>query len=220
MSTATEFDRTHATSSDVDRVAVYIDGFNLYMALKESGFGQYRWMNLVRFCEGQLRPNQQLVDVHYFTAKVNPGAKGRRQRDFLYANEGNQKLTIHEGKFGYQSTRCPSCKHKSGKPVEKQSDVKLATQMAMDAAADRFDTAMIVSTDSDFIGAISILRQHYVAKRFVISVPPGRTERAEALFAAATGWTYVNEATLRIAKMPDTVQLASGREVHRPPQWT
>ena len=218
MSTATEFNRTPATSFDVDRVAVYIDGFNLYMALKESGFGQYRWMDLVRFSEGQLRQNQQLVAVHYFTSKVNPGAEGRRQRDFLYANEDHQRLTIHEGVFDYESNRCTSCGFR--KPVEKQTDVKLATQMALDAAADRFDTAMIVSTDSDFIGAISILRQHYAAKRFVISVPPGRTERAEALFAVATGWARVNEAMLRSARMPDTVQLASGREVHRPPQWT
>ena len=217
MSTAGKPNRKPTTSSDVDRVAAYIDGFNLYMALKEAGFGQYRWMNLVRFCEGQLRPHQRLVAVHYFTAKVNPGAEGRRQRDFLYANEDHQRLTIHEGVFDYESNRCALCGHI--KPVEKQTDVKLATQMALDAAADRFDTALIVSTDSDFIGAISILRQHYAAKRFLISVPPGRTKQAEKLVAAATGWVNVNEASLQSARMPDTVRLASGREVHRPPQW-
>jgi hypothetical protein len=49
------------------RTIVYIDGFNLYYgAVRGSAF---KWLNLQRFFQ-LLRPHDNIVKVHYFTALV------------------------------------------------------------------------------------------------------------------------------------------------------
>ena len=75
----------------MQRVAVYIDGFNLYYGLRAKGWRRYFWLDVRRLSEKLLRPNQHLVEVHYFTASVvpepnNPG-KFKRQKTFLEATE-------------------------------------------------------------------------------------------------------------------------------------
>ena len=62
----------------MERVTVYIDGFNLYYGLRAKNWQRYYWLDVRRLSEHLLRPNQLLVGVHYFTTKVfrdpnNPG---------------------------------------------------------------------------------------------------------------------------------------------------
>ena len=52
------------------RVAVYVDGFNLYYGLRSKGWRRYYWLDLRRLSEQFLRPGQRLVMVRYFTARV------------------------------------------------------------------------------------------------------------------------------------------------------
>ena len=52
------------------RTVVYIDGFNLY-------YGQlrgtpYKWLDPVRLFQQVLSPNNLIVQVNYFTARVQP----------------------------------------------------------------------------------------------------------------------------------------------------
>ena len=75
----------------MERVTVYIDGFNLYYGLRAKNWQRYYWLDVRRLSEQLLHPNQLLVGVHYFTTKVfrdpnNPG-KFTRQRTFLQATE-------------------------------------------------------------------------------------------------------------------------------------
>jgi len=53
-----------------ERVAVYVDGFNLYFGMKESGWRRYYWLNVESLATNLLRPNQNLVKVKYFTSRV------------------------------------------------------------------------------------------------------------------------------------------------------
>ena len=79
-----------------ERVIVYIDGFNLYFGLKDSGWSKYFWLNLHRLSTNLLRPNQTLVHTKYFTAKISkPESKRKRQQAFLSALGTLPNLSIY-----------------------------------------------------------------------------------------------------------------------------
>ncbi len=56
--------------SGLTRVAVYIDGFNLYNGLKDKHGRKYLWLDLMAVAQRLLRPRQELSVVRYFTASV------------------------------------------------------------------------------------------------------------------------------------------------------
>ena len=54
----------------LQRVAAYIDGFNLYYGLRSKGWRRYYWLDLHQMVERLLRPGQKLMAVRYFTTRV------------------------------------------------------------------------------------------------------------------------------------------------------
>ena len=56
----------------MQRVIVYIDGFNFYFGLKHNAkWKKYYWLDIVKLFESFMRPNQELVAVKYFSANIN-----------------------------------------------------------------------------------------------------------------------------------------------------
>jgi len=65
---------------------VYIDGFNLYFGLTEKGWRKYLWLDLKKFANWLLLPDQTLVHTKYFTSRITkPVSKQRRQSIFIDA---------------------------------------------------------------------------------------------------------------------------------------
>ena len=60
-------------------VVVYVDGFNLYFGLRESGLRRFYWLDIEALAQTMLLPDQQLVIVRYFTADLR-GTSGKRKR--------------------------------------------------------------------------------------------------------------------------------------------
>lgn len=59
------------------KVNVYIDGFNLYYGAVKGT--PYRWLNLAEMCR-LLLPRDQIEQIKYFTALVNPRPSDPDQR--------------------------------------------------------------------------------------------------------------------------------------------
>ncbi|MDQ3508032.1 MAG: NYN domain-containing protein [Actinomycetota bacterium] len=53
------------------RVAAYIDGFNLYFGLKDRGWKRFYWLDVALLVENLLKPGQELAGVKYFTARIS-----------------------------------------------------------------------------------------------------------------------------------------------------
>ena len=218
-----------STSLRGERVIVYIDGFNLYMSIRNVGLRRCLWLDLSKFANNLLRAHQSLEVVHYFTALVNRRQRRNRQLDFLVANSKSTKLRIHLGEFMFNPVKCPTCDSDlscptcgvgRSVPVEKQSDVNLGTQIGMDAASDRFDTAVVVSSDSDFIGSIRLIKESFHNKKVVVYLPPGRHEQGKSLAESAIHFMHINKSHLRRSQLPEMVQLQDGRQVRSPAEWT
>lgn len=118
------------------RVAVYVDGFNLYYGLLKPN-PRLKWLDLAAL-GSMLRPGCD-VTVRYFTAKVRPvpdPASRERQRLYLKALETlHPKVTIHYGHFTVHQVRmalvAPTAQNVRTalvwKTEEKGSDVNIAT---------------------------------------------------------------------------------------------
>src|SRR5260370_3329785 len=132
------------------RVISYIDGFNLYFGLKERNWERYLWLSVQALAANLLKPDQQLAHTKYFTARISfPPDKVKRQTTYLEALQTLPDLSIFYGKYQLSAQTCRRCVHVSQDPNEKMTDVNIAVALMEDAFRDAFDTALLVSADSD-----------------------------------------------------------------------
>jgi len=218
------------TRPSAERVIGYVDGFNLYFGLKDSGWRRYFWLDVGSLIRNLLKPAQHLVAVKYFTTRISGArkedgveeaaareAKRQRQSDFLDALATVGNLEILEGHYLDKRVQCFGCKRSWTKPEEKMTDVQIATQMLADAFEDRCDTALLVSGDSDLVPPIRTIGRLFPGKRVVMAFPPKRA--SDHLRQAADAYFTIGEGVFRRSQLPDHVTLPGGHVVTRPNRW-
>ncbi|MBF8187567.1 NYN domain-containing protein [Nonomuraea sp. K274] len=205
----------------IERVGVYVDGFNLYYGLRELGRRRHLWLDLRAMAMRILRPHQRLVGVRYFTATIrNDPPAIARQEVYLAATE-SLGVEVVLGRYQEQLVRCRNCGATRRTYAEKQSDVALAGAMLEDVANDQVDVVMLVSADSDLCAAIHAIRRMDDRRgrktRVVTVFPPGR--RSDRLRQDSDAWFPLGEAVIRQSQLPAIVRASDGAVYHRPPYW-
>ena len=205
----------------MQRVIVYVDGFNLYFGLKSKGWRRYYWLDLRRLAENLLRPEQRLIAVRYFSARISarPGDtnKRKRQTTFLEALETLPDLHIHYGHYLAKPQRCHTCGATWVTHEEKMTDVNIAVELLGDAQDDSFDTAIILSGDSDLTTAVQAVRRRYRDKRVIIAFPPDRD--SVQLRKVATTAFRIGRKKFKDSQLPERVSKADGFVLERPKEW-
>jgi len=214
-----------------ERVIAYIDGFNLYHGLREAGYRRYYWLDVTALAANLLKPRQQLLFTKYFTARiagpkpVDSPAKTRRlnekqgrQSDFLDALATLADFRLFEGHYLAKDARCRQCGAKWTFHEEKMTDVNIATELLVDAFQDAFDTALLISADSDLVAPVRAVRSRFPAKRVVVVFPPRR--QSIQLKDAASACFTIGRAKLAASQLPERVRSPSGFELQRPRRWT
>jgi hypothetical protein len=206
------------------RVAVYVDGFNLYYrGLKGT---PYKWLNLEALAWVFLREDEELIAIKYFTADVSPrsGDVGAplRQEAYLRALRTIPCLSIYKGRFLPKTKTRPMVADPSRfveihDTEEKGSDVNLASQLVPDAHLGLFDTALVVSQDTDLCEPMRIVNRELGKTLGVIwleSSSPGKRHRAVSNFIK-----HANPSMLRRCQFPEVVIGRGGRKIPKPPEW-
>lgn len=205
----------------MERVSVYVDGFNLYYGLRARGWRRYYWLDLRSMAENLLRPNQTLVAVRYFTANLLPvsDAQDKRIRQEVYLNalETLPDLSIHYGRFLPKEESCRECGATWTTYEEKMTDVNIAVELLSDAYDDAFDMAMLVSADSDLSGPMRTVHERYSDKRVIVAFPP-RRHSVDLRNAAAASFT-IGRGILSRSQLPDSVAKPDGYVLRRPESW-
>lgn len=200
---------------------VYIDGFNLYYALRERRWQRYYWLDLQSFSRSLLTTRQELAGVRYFTARVVAEAldpqKPVRQNTYLEALGTLEDLHIHYGFFVPKTVRCYNCGETRRTFEEKMTDVNIAVEMLSDAGDDKFDTAIVVSADGDLAGPVEAIRNRYHSKRTVVAFPPEK-HSARLRDAASAAFT-IGRTKFRDSLLPDQVTRDDGFILTRPVRW-
>lgn len=203
------------------RVITYIDGFNLYFGLRESNLKRLYWLDVAKLSQSILRPDQTLEQTRYFTARIR--GKGpkiadvQRQSTYIDALLTRPNLVVQEGHFLEKSVTCKSCGKSWQTYEEKMTDVNIAVGLLGDAMNDRFDTALVISGDSDLTTPVRQVVAQFPEKRVIVAFPPKR--HSTALKQVANGFIVIGEDKLRQSQLPETVVTANGTELRRPATW-
>jgi len=200
------------------RVIVYIDGFNLYFGLKAARWKRFYWLNLQLMAKNLLKPGQELVFTKYFTSRISyPTDKQQRQSVFIEALETLNDLKIFYGHYQSDPQYCKKCGNKEMIPSEKMTDVNIAVEMMSDAYQDHFDTALLVSADSDLTAPIVTIKSLFPQKRVIVAFPPMRY--SAQLQRVSDGYLQIGRANLAKSIFPDKIQKADRYMLQKPIEW-
>lgn len=206
----------------MQRVAVYVDGFNLYHGLKSKGWRRYYWLDLRRLSENLLKPGQLLVMVRYFTAGVFPElgdpSKPQRQKTYFEALATLPDLHIHYGYHVTRERRCSNCGVRQRTYEEKMTDVNIAVELLGDAQDDAFDTAIVMSGDGDLAGPVRAVRDRYPHRRIIVAFPPRR--HSSGLRGEATASFTIGRRVLGRSQLPRRITKSDGYVLTRPQDWS
>jgi len=209
------------SDTEMTRVISYIDGFNLYFGLKSKGWKKYYCLDPVGLSSSLLKPQQTLKHCHYFTARIREPSGGSpnawRQSLWLDALDTLADQTSHFGHYLQKTQACRKCGSQWATYEEKMTDVNIAVQLLSDAYDDHFDTALVISGDSDLVPLVKHVLTRFSNKRVIVAFPPSR--QSKELRKTATAAFTIGEAKLRKNRLPDTITTARGHQVQRPAEW-
>ena len=196
----------------------YIDGYNLYHGLLDAGLRSSRWLDLPKLGQSLLKPCQHLVLTRYFTTRVKgDSAKTRRQARYIDALTTRGGIEIDFGHFLSKQVTCHSCRRSWTKSEEKKTDVNISVRMLEDAYDDHFDTAIIISGDSDLASPVETIRRRYPQKRVLVAFPPKR--RSHELRRVADATFEIFNRNIRTSHLPATVITNGGIIFTAPQGW-
>jgi len=205
-------------------VVAYIDGFNLYHGLHDRYARRMLWLDLERLA-ADLRPNDTLVAVRYFTAMVRSDPLGEvRQNVYIDALKAHSTVPFNVvlGRFQPKQMSCRTCGATWMSYEEKETDINIATSLISDAATGSAEIALLVSADSDLCTAIKTARR--VASRAgfrwqaVVAFPPRR--RSSEIASIAPAFT-IGDYRIRHTQLPSTViDPTTGQKFARPAYWS
>lgn len=202
------------------RVIVYIDGFNFYYGLKSaSRWKRYYWLDVVKLFESFMRPDQELVAVKYFSARPDDIEQSLRQNTFFQANKENPKFRLILGKYLKKEITCYKCGNIIHTHEEKETDVRIATQIVTDAFRNNCDISIVVSADSDMIPAIELALE--VRHKVFVYFPPNQYSSDLATIGAGNPVQLKKfETRFKRSLLPDVVHSESlDFDLRIPDRW-
>ena len=202
----------------MERVIAYIDGFNLYFGIKQNKWNDLLWLNVNDLANRLLKSNQQLIETKYFTSRVrnNPN-KEKRQITYLEALQTHSGIKIFYGHYQSHIETCRRCGHSYPYSNEKMTDVNIATEVLTDAFNDRYDSALLITGDSDLVPPIKSVHFNFPKKRVMVGFPPNRFNLN--VKNAAKGSFMIGRKSLKDSQLPEQVVKPNGYILHRPATW-
>jgi uncharacterized LabA/DUF88 family protein len=204
---------------------VYVDGFNLYYGAVKGT--PYKWLDIASLCQALL-PKSQIVQIKYFTAlvksRLHDPNQPKRQQIYLRALRTIPNFEIILGRFLSHERDMPLAGCSPGqqhyarviKTEEKGSDVNLAVHLLNDGYQGRYETAVVVSNDSDLAEAIRIVR--YVLNKPVIVLNPFPKSASFELRKTATFVKPIRKGVLGASQFPHTIKDSKGT-FFKPKEW-
>lgn len=220
------------------KTIVYIDGFNLYYcALKNT---KNKWLDLNKLCLAVMPDKCEIVAINYYTARVSGrigSTAARDQNAYIQALQTLTNLRIHFGKFLSQDKWMflsdplkfrpevsiqPQPKPKYAyviKTEEKGSDVNLGVHLVKDACQNNFDTAAVITNDTDLMEPIRIVTQEMGKKVTLITpVIKRKMKPSESLVKVSSNIRHL-ENYLSSCQFSGEIIRPDGKIIKKPEDW-
>ncbi len=163
------------TSNNLSRVAVFVDGSNLYFAIRD-GLHRQDIIDVEKLSK-KLTKGRQLVRIYYYHVPRLEGEPeaARRHQAFLNRLGYVDYLQLRLGRLVSRllKLRCQLC----GKDIEhtthiqKGVDTRIVVDMVGLALLDAYDVAILVSGDADLAEAVNFIKEHtrkYVENAYIM----------------------------------------------------
>lgn len=201
----------------------YVDGLNLYYAIREMGWRQYLWLDIPALAKdvlASLGGADILTATKYFTSPMqNEPDRARRQALYIDALRTEPALQVFPGNIKPFTKRCPHCHTAILRFHEKQTDTGMTAEVVADALRDRFDTAILITRDTDFVPAIRTVKTECPQKRVVLVRPPG-TASWDELKTHCDEVVKLQSRRLARCQFPDEIVTPGGAILRRPPEFS
>ena len=148
------------------KVAVFIDNSNVFRNLHDLRTSDPLWVcfyNPLKLAE-KLAGNRELVQVNFYCVRppaylLEEGEKGiKKHATTLQYYAAIEKLSpLLQVKYG-------DLRGSKGNLQEKNVDTQLATDMVTMAALGKFDTAILISNDGDYVSAVENAKNSFGKK--------------------------------------------------------
>jgi uncharacterized LabA/DUF88 family protein len=194
------------------KVAIYVDGFNLYHAIDDLNEDHLKWLNLWALGEKLLPDNgsEVLVTVKYFSAYATWREHSMRRHQRYVAALKASGVTVVLGRFKEKRNRCRTSNAHYISHEEKETDVNIGAHLMADALQGRFDRALIISADTDLNGVVELARKEATDKIINLVAPPKRRGRNRAaLFEIPKG-------KIKTSLLPAVIDIGDGKVIERP----
>ncbi|HGD7532470.1 TPA: NYN domain-containing protein [Escherichia coli] len=205
------------------RVQCFIDGYNLYHAIEETGNKALHWVDLKSLCKRYLPKNASIDNVFWFSAKPSHLSRAINENYQNYASALTEcGVDIIGGRFKKKNVTCEAdhgCGGVFHKHEEKESDVNLAISLVSGACNDEYDIAIIITADSDLCPPIKYVRERFPNKELWLVAPPGRIRRATDLCSLSSRSMEINNGALRACCMRDEFYKGGVLVARRPQEW-
>jgi len=135
-----------------ERVLIIIDGSNFYHRLKENGLSGLLGFDYKEFSEF-LAGNRKCIASNYYIGAIREESNNQKSRELMINQQkliGRLKSCGWQVHFGHML--------KTDGYHEKGADVLMAVDLLVGAYEDLYDTAVLVSSDTDLIPAIAKVR--------------------------------------------------------------
>lgn len=207
------------------RTIVYVDGFNFYYG--EVKGTPWKWLDPAALFQKLLGPQNQLVKIKYFTARVQPLPNDPninvRQDTYLRALAAHcPVIDLQYGHFLRHQIRMenanpPPATVPVWKNEEKGSDVNLALHVLNDAWLNTYDCAVIVSNDSDLAESLRLVKTQH--KKIIGLVTPGAPKKRKTSRQLKQHADFVKPIRtwmLQSSQLPSPIP---GTTIHKPSGW-
>jgi len=168
----------------MNRVNVYIDGFNLYHGLRkmkksDTDWQRFYWVDFVKLFDHFILFGQTLQKVYYFSAPDHDPFRAVRQDALFRANKlmNDDRFEVIYGKYYRKKLKCKLCTGRYVTHEEKRTDVNICAYMMSDCALNNVDAIMLVTADSDLVTPIELIRRDYPNKQIRLFFPPTTESR-------------------------------------------
>jgi uncharacterized LabA/DUF88 family protein len=220
------------------RVAVFIDGFNVYHFLNNyPDLNKYKWLDYNKLSKQFIPPESKIVSVNYFTALARWDAQKVRRHNIYIRALRSVGVNVIVGKFKY-SARTFVVKDNNSKLrfktrdgwingryqygytfEEKKTDVNIAVWMLKMAMKQEYDTALLMSGDTDFEPVIAVLNDEFPEIKVQIVVPNKGIAGSLRHLAGRGNYHIINEKHLKESQLDDEIILQDERKLTRPHNW-
>ena len=151
----------------MSRVCVFIDGSNLYFALKRNN--KMTRVDYYQFSLAMAGSSRKLIRTYYYNAVFDSthfSDKAKSQQSFFDSLDRTPYLELRLGRI---------IQNREGHRMEKGVDVRMAADMVYYAARDFYDTAIVVTEDQDFAPPMSLVKE--LGKHVELAVFPDAQSR-------------------------------------------